>query len=76
MNTFNSLPLAERQAKVNALLADVTKRLPLRVRRNAKVMGALVKTVWAKLKADSRVTRTALARLAREMDLTACQSTH
>ena len=68
MNSFTSLPVAERQAKVNALLVPACKRLPLRIKRNPAIMGDLVRDVWAELKIGSRVTQAGIIRMARNQE--------
>lgn len=54
MIPFNNLPVADRQAQVNALLIPATKRLPKAVKRNAIAMGAAVKFVWASLQTQTK----------------------
>ena len=65
MIPFTSLPIAERQAKVNALLVPAVKRLPLKIRRNPYVMGDVVRGVWAELTIGSHLTQAGIIRGAR-----------
>ena len=62
---FNTLPVAERQLQVNSVLVPAVKRLPLRIRRNASVMGQTVKFVWDGLKNGHKLTQAAVRKAAR-----------
>ena len=65
---FNTLPVAERQLQVNAVLVPATKRLPLRIRRNNTVMGQVVKFVWDSLKNGQKLTQAAVQKAARSLE--------
>ena len=68
---FNTLPVADRQAAVNAVLVPATQRLSKRVRRNPAVMGKLVAFVWSQFKADAKLTKTAVIRQAKALETAA-----
>jgi len=67
-HSFAALSFDARQSRVQSILVAVAKRLPKRIRRNAHVMGALVRFVWARLNQGTRLTRAEVLQFADAME--------
>jgi len=69
-NSFTSLPVADRQVQLNAVLVPAVKRLPLRIRRNHAIMGSLTKFTWELFNtAPKKVTQASLIKHGRSLEV-------